>query len=207
MVIRVCAVLVCLALGVSTMTISQVAAGGPPACYPAPYPCAPPACAPPTCGPPSPFTLCGGILGVCSSICGTCIGLPAAVMGGLLAPPPIFRPARCAPPCPPPCAPPVACPPAPVLPPAGITKCKPTGCQPVGPAPVWGRRPVPWGPPLGYGAPHAPTGLGYTRLYGSLIDMPARLVSGVLSCTPLAPVYGPFAATSGGACSSLGTYW
>jgi hypothetical protein len=136
MVPRVATVLFCLGLCLCTAAISLCDASGPGGypqanCAPAPAPCGPPPCAPPTCGPPSPFALCGGILSACTSICGACIGIPAAIMGGILAPP--RMPARsCAPPpCPPPMCgpPPMMCAPAPVPPP--ITKCKPVAsCGP-----------------------------------------------------------------------------
>ncbi len=138
MVTRVATILVCLGLCLCTAMIALCDASGPGAypgsyCAPAPPPCGPPPCAPPTCGPPSPFALCGGILSACTGICGTIIGIPAAIMGGILAPP--RMPARsCAPPmCAPPACPPQMCPPpmcGPAPCPQPITKCKPAACGP-----------------------------------------------------------------------------
>jgi hypothetical protein len=134
MVIRVALLVSCLIVGLVGTMSSDVAAGGPPvcpppACGPAPYPvCPPPACGPapyplcpPRCLPPSPFTLCGSILGTCTSICGACIGIPAAIMRGLLAPPRPF-PAPCGIAPPRPCFP--SCGPPPCPPPRRITKCR-----------------------------------------------------------------------------------
>lgn len=141
MALRFVAVLSILSFMLITSYPSVGIAGGPPivaAPLCAPPSCAPPVCAPPTCGPAvGPFALLGGLLGVCTNMCGAVIGLPSAVMGGLLAPPP---PKRCAPPvcapvvcAPPSCAPPVCAPPVCMPPtccpsvcmPAPITKCKP----------------------------------------------------------------------------------
>lgn len=145
MALRFVAVLSILCFTLITICPSVGMAGGPPVAAPvcAPPVCAPPVCAPPSCGPTGgPFALLGGLLGVCTNMCGAVIGLPSAVMGGLLAPPP---PKRCAPPvcapvvcAPPSCAPPVCGPPVcgppvcmpttcapPVCMPAPITKCKP----------------------------------------------------------------------------------
>jgi hypothetical protein len=124
MVIRVALLVSCLIVGLVGTMSSDVAAGGPPVCPPptcgpAPYPVCPPRCLP-----PSPFTLCGSIIGTCTSICGACIGIPAAIMRGLLAPPrpfpPFPGPCRIAPP--PPCFP--SCGPPPCPPPRRITKCR-----------------------------------------------------------------------------------
>lgn len=131
MALRFVAVLSILFLMLITSNPSVGIAGGPPvvaAPICAPPTCAPPVCAPSSCGPTGgPFALLGGLLGVCTNVCGAVIGLPSAVMGGLLAPPP---PRRCAPPvcAPPSCSPPVCvtnpCAP-PVCMPAPVTKCKP----------------------------------------------------------------------------------
>ncbi len=209
MVIRVFAVLFCLLLCVSTLTVTYARAGGPPAC--APPPCYPTPCAsaPPVCGPPSPFGLCGGILGMCSGICGTVIGLPSAVMGGLLAPPPAFAP-TCRPPmCAPPMAPAPVC--APPMAPAPIQKCKPAVFQAPGPPayyPPVGRRfgPMSYAPTRPCG-PFAPTGPGCFALCGNILEMPVRLISGVLSVGPLGSFCGSVASATDYTGSTFGTYW
>jgi hypothetical protein len=138
MVIRVALVVCCLILGLVACVGPNAMAGGPPMCPPPtcappmcpPPTCGPPMCPPPTCGPqmcpprpPSPFSLCGGIVGTCTSICGTCLGIPAMIVRALLAPPkpfpPFPGPCGVAPPCYPACAPPPPCPP-----PRRITKCR-----------------------------------------------------------------------------------
>ena len=60
--------------------------------------CRPPQYAAPYCGPRvGPLSLCGGILAGCTATVGRCLGIPAAIMGGLLRPPrqgcggPMFR--------------------------------------------------------------------------------------------------------------------
>ena len=199
MVIRICAVLVCLLLCVTTSPVTQATAGGPPVC--SPPPCYPAPCqpGPPLCGPPSPFGICGGILGMCSGICGTVFALPSAVMGGLLAPPPAFRPA-CAPPvCAPPMAPAPYC--APPMPPVRIGKCKPIASRQAMP-PVAYAPQAPQYLPAAY-APatlcgmRRPSGPGCMAFCGNLLEMPVRLMSGVLSVAPLGPFCGTFAAAAG----------
>jgi len=219
MVVRVATVVLCLFCVLFTMIVSQGMASGPSICGPEPYscppaPCAPPSCAPPSCGPPSPFALCGGILGACTSICGACIGIPAAVMSAILAPP-RPRPACAPPPCPPPmCAPP-ACPPpscGPPMyggyggyscPPARITKCKPVSCAPTYAPypPAGGRVPLMMQmPKAGYTPVVPPMGI-----MSQALEMPFRLISGVLS-TPFDPShYGPFAGESN--VPTFGGYW
>lgn len=199
MVIRVFAVLFCLLLCVSTWSVTQATAGGPPACPPPscyPVPCQ---SAPPVCGPPSPLALCGGILGICSGICGTVIGLPAAVMGGLLAPPPAFGPA-CKPPiCAPPMAPVPMC--APPMPPAPIQKCRPAACQPSYCPPA--------GPqcgPMSRG-PQSPTGPGSMAVCADIVQMPVRLISGVLGTGPLGSLCGAVASATDESGSTFATYW
>lgn len=201
MVIRVFAVVLSLFYVVCALP-SLAAAGGPPACAPPAYmPCPPPSCAPPACGPPSPFSLCGGILGFCSSICGSCIGLPSAIMGGLLAPPPVFLPSRG-------CPPPIPCAPAPCPPPAPITKCKPTAASPSYCPPVCAIQPRPapqeiYGSAGRCGASYPPVGPGCAALCGNFLEMPVRLVSGVLSV----PSMGPFCGATSSSCAPFGTYW
>lgn len=202
MVSRVWCVVVCLTLFAFTSVGSLAIAGGPP-CYPEPacappqYQCAPPSCAPQPCGPVPPFALCAGILNSCRNVCGTIIGLPAAIMGGLLAPPagpaPWCRPPACAPqscrpvrwsqpPCgPATCAPPM-CGPAPCPPPNRITKCRRAAYVPPREAPFYGASGGPI-PPVSYVPASmqvpASAGSGSTSAVGSLVDMPARLISGV----------------------------
>src|SRR5512139_1443871 len=108
------------------------------------------ACPPPqSCGPPpcesgfGPGSLCGACISACTNICGTLIGIPAAIMQGILAPRyprPSCGPPMCAPPScgPPPCAP------------QPISKCKPAA---YGPRPMsYGPRPMSYGPPpMSYG--------------------------------------------------------
>jgi hypothetical protein len=234
MVLRVATIVLCLVCLLFTMTVSPGMASGPSACGPQPYscspaPCAPPPCPPPACGPSSPFPLCGGILGSCTSICGACIGIPAAIMSAILAPP---RPrAACGPPpCPPPmCAPP-ACPAPSYGPPMcgacggygcapkRITKCKPVSCAPsygpsYGPAyaPAYAPSYGPY-PPRGARVPlmmqmpradYAPSGPPMGMLSEAL-EMPFRLISGVL--TPLSSsYYGPFAGEP--TAPTFGGYW
>jgi hypothetical protein len=126
---------------------SSVHAGGPPTdtqAYCAPAPCPPPSCGPQAqCGPPqqcgqgmfgAPFALGGGCLGICTNLCGAVIGIPAAIMNGLLAPTPRSyggASAMCAPP---------ACGPMPVQ------ACAPATCGP----------PMTCPPPVSYCAPPAP---------------------------------------------------
>lgn len=192
MVLRVWSVLVCLALFLFTSIISPANAGGPPCypqptCAPPPYQCAPPSCAPQQCGPVPPFALCAGILNGCRNVCGTIIGLPAAIMGGLLAPAPGPAP-WCRPPaCPPPaCGPvrwaPPACGPAPCPPPGRITKCRQAASVPREEAPVRAAVAPPV-PPVSYvpASMYVPNSGGSDSMsaIGGLVDMPAKLISGV----------------------------
>jgi len=181
MVKRVATFLFCLSILVVTAFVSYTTAGGPPVCAPEPYACAPQPCAPQPCAPSSPFAFCGGILGACTSICGTCIGIPAAVMGAILSPP---RPTpACAPPaCPPPsCAPQMCAPPMPyTCGPPPITKCKPSYAPPAcGPTscPPAGRMPLMMPLPRAEYTPSLPPVGG---MAAQLLEMPFRLVSGVL---------------------------
>lgn len=201
MVTKVFAVVLSLLCALCALS-SLAAAGGPPACAPPAYmPCPPPSCAAPMCGPPSPFSVCGGLLAVCSSICGSCIGLPSAIMGGLLAPPPVFLPPRG-------CPPPVRCVPAPCSPPAPITKCKPSAALSSDCSVVCAIAPCPAPQPI-YGSAgqcgvtYPPVGPGCAALCGNLLEMPVRLVSGVLSVTPM----GPFCGATSPSCAPFGTYW
>jgi len=212
MVLRVATIVFCLVCLLFTTIVSLGIAGGPPVCGPQPYsylpaPCAPPSCPPPTCGPPSPFALCGGILGACTSICGACIGIPAAVMKAILAPPPP-RPFCGPPPCPPPmCAPP-ACPPPSCGPPMNwgchptrITKCKPgSAARSYAPyyGPVGGRVSLMMQSPRASFAPTVPS-------VGVLLEMPFQLISGVLSTPFASSLYGPFAGESKS--PTFGGYW
>lgn len=192
MVIRICAVLVCLLLCVSTSPVTQAMAGGPPVCSP---PCYPAPCQP-RYGPPSPFGICGGILSMCSGICGTAFALPSAVMGGLLAPRRPFRPAWASPMCAPPMAPAPYC-----APPTRIGKCKPIARGPAFPPVAYAPSapqytPATYAPAMRYGRRTA-TGPGCMAFCGNLLEMPVRLVSGVLSVAPLGPFRGTFAAAAG----------
>lgn len=180
MVLRI---LVCLAL-VFTSTIMPMTgiatAGGPPVCYPPAPVCAPPGPALPNC-----VQLIGGCLGMCASICGTVIGIPAMLMSGLLAPPamgPPCLPKFCGPPVPPPpmyasaqCAPP----------PQRITKCRPVGCGPYGPGNYYA--PV---APMGLPAPPPPPPLPFLSeeqnsfsLARALYTEPVRMVAGSLKAS------------------------
>ncbi len=199
MALRFVAVLLILPLLLITVFSSVGMAGGPPMVTPpvcAPPLCAPPSCAPPSCGPTGgPFALFGGILNACTNVCGAVIGIPSAIMGGLLAPPP---PKRCAPPvcvpmvcAPPACAPPVCMPPTcapPVCMPTPITKCKP------GPRALYSMKPAvryqaePYYAPASY-APmvNHPAQSSYSSVPGQfayvhhLLDAPFKLVSGTLT--------------------------
>lgn len=206
MVIRVLTVVLSLLLTVCAL-LTAATAGGPPACAP-PVCAPPPACAPPACGPPSPVSLCGGILSLCSGICGTCIGIPSAIMGGLLAPPPVFvRP--CAPPMcgPPMCGPPMPCGPMPCPVPA-VRKCRPSAAAPVArpalcAAPVYPPRQLACAPQGLWGPQYQPVGPGCMAFCGNLLEMPVRLVSGVLSCAPI----GRFCGATGSPAGPFGSYW
>ncbi len=215
MVTKVASISFCALLLCATVTLTPAIAGGP--CYPqptcAPTPCAPTYCGPPTpCGPPSPcgppmgcgprtpFSLCSGILGCCAGICGTVIKIPAAIMGGLLAPP-IFGSRmgcrnQCAPQ--PQCAPYYL--PAPCPAPQRIRKCKTNySYQVTVPAPYQATMPAPYPPqyypaaaPAGVGQP-LPLPLGVPGPGSSLIsEKPLKLVAGALM-SPKMPDYQAFA--------------
>jgi hypothetical protein len=148
---------------VFTSTIPFVNAGGPPDCSPPcpPMNCAPQPCGPqPQCGSNSPGLgglFQGGCFGICGNICGALIGIPGALMNGILAPsqrkscqPPACGPQpcmpynACAPACAPMCAPP-QCPPPVCMPqaycaPQPVIKCRPQACQTYGPYP----QPISW---------------------------------------------------------------
>jgi len=239
MVIRVARLLCCLILSAFMLIISSATADNTAFAYsaacPPPASCAPPPCPPPSCGPPScgpgPFAICGACIGICTNICGAVIGIPAAIMAGILAPPPPPRPCgppscgptMCAPPpCgPPPCAPPMCGPPP--CAPAPITKCKPGSMNPyqmpysympgAGPAPYAGSAPymMPaaappsysyWpGPPMGQG--------GLSDIISNVVQIPFQLVSGTLTA-PGAPWGGRdlFAGLPAGSTeSTFGAYW
>lgn len=194
-----CALLLC-----ASVPFTHAIAGGP--CYPqpmcAPAPCAPSYCGPPSpCGPPmgcgprrSPFSICSGILGCCAGICGTVIKIPAAIMGGLLAPPFFGSNMGCRPPCgpQPQCAPYYL--PAPCPAPQPIRKCKTNysyrvttpGPLPYGPQYYPAASPGPAVGPM-------PLPLGLPGPGASMIrDTPFKLVSGALT-SPFMPDYSAFA--------------
>lgn len=206
-----CALLLC-----ATVPLSHAIAGGPcypqPACAPAPYApsyCGPPSpCGPPMgCGPRTPFSICSGILGCCAGICGTIIKIPAAIMGGLLAPPFLGSGMGCRPSCAPQpqCAPYYL--PAPCPAPQRIRKCKTNYSYQV-------TTPAPGGPqyypasagPMGQPMP-LPLGIpgpGATRVS----DSPLRLVAGALM-SPAMPDYAAFADKNGASRtkSTFDCYW
>jgi hypothetical protein len=199
MVIRVASLLFCLLLTALALVVHPGTAGNVALAYSVPCPpppsCAPPPCPPPSCGPPScgsglsgPGTLCGGCLNICTSCCGTLIGIPAAIMQGILAPPP---PPRFRPPsgcgatmCPPPMCGPPSCAPRP------ITKCKPVSS---GPAPMpYGYAPAAADPaPFMMPASSPPIASFYTgppveqsglsNMVSQMVQIPFRLVSGTLT--------------------------
>lgn len=187
MVPRVSSVVVCLTLLTFTSMIPLATAGGPP-CYPQPA-CQPPTyqCAPQQCGPVPPFALCAGVLNCCRNVCGTIIGIPAAIMGGLLAPPtgpaPWCRPPACPPPA---CGPvkwaPPMCGPAPCPPPSRITKCRRAAYVPGRTAPLRVGSDASM-PPVSYvpAAMYVPSSgrSDSASSIGAFADMPARLISGV----------------------------
>ena len=222
MVIRVASLLFCLLLTALALVVHPGTAGNAAVAYSMPCPpppsCAPPPCPPPSCGPPScgsgltgPGSLCGACLNICTTCCGTLIGIPAAVMQGILAPPPPPRyrpPSGCGPAmCPPPMCGPPPCSPQP------ITKCRPaaygTGPMPYGyapaaasPAPVaYGTGPMPYGyAPAAAGPAPAPFMIpassppiasfymgppveqsGLSNVVSQIVQIPFRLVSGTLT--------------------------
>ncbi len=193
MVIRVSALIACLCIGILFISSYDTTAGGPPI-PPAPaYQCAPPVCGVPASG-PRPFALCSGVLQLCSRVCGTVLGCPAALASAILDPPPPVFPRRrafCAPPM---CAPaPVCAPPVYMPPPARpITKVKPRAAITVAPPPVaCAPAPVPFR--MAQCAPRRPV-LGCAGLCAAILDMPLRLCAGLLSVSdgPLGPVAGAF---------------
>jgi len=199
MVIRVSALIACFCIGILFFSIHDTTAGGPPVPTAPQYQCAPPVCGVPACG-PRPFGLCSGVLGICSRVCGTVLGCPAALASAILDPPPPVFPRRrgfCSPPgCAPAlvCAPPVCMPP-PVKP---ITKVKPQAAVAVAPPPVaCAPAPVPFR--MARCVPRRPI-LGCAGLCAAILDMPLRLCSGLLSVSdgPLCPVVGAFETTMTG---------
>lgn len=207
MVIRVALLLFCLILTALASVVHPGTAVNTAFAYsnacPPPQSCAPPSCPPPTCGPPpcgpgfGPGSLCGACISICTGCCGTLIGIPAAIMRGLLAPPlpPRFGPPSCGPTmCPPPaCGPPMCGPPP--CGPRPITKCKPASYVPrsmpygyapaaAGPAPMM-MPPAPQ--PISsfyYGPPVENSGL--SDMVSQFVQIPFRLASGTLTA-PGAP--------------------
>lgn len=198
MVIRVALLLFCLLLMALTPVVHPGTAVNTALAYsaacPPPQSCAPPACAPPSCGPPScgtgfggPGSLCGACLNICTGCCGTLIGIPAAIMQGILAPPPprFYQRQQCGPPmCPPPTCGPPPCSPQP------ITKCKPASYGP-GPVP-YGYAPAAAGfapnmmPPAPqptasfYMGPPVENG-GLSNMVSQLVQIPFRVASGTFT--------------------------
>ncbi|MCX5872330.1 MAG: hypothetical protein NTY51_03715 [Deltaproteobacteria bacterium] len=228
MALRVVAIFAFLTTLLLSVSIIPGIAGGPPAeigpfCAPAPQPCAPPTCGP--TGPPSPFGICGAILGACTNICGTVIGIPSAVMAGILAPAPrrpLFRSNYCAPapcgppPCPPPtcgpvmpCGPPMCAPPACV--PTGITKCKPPrqsymryGAVPnpsLSPYPMMMVMPATALRDLKQDLP------GGLKIVASLMEIPLNMISGSLVSPRPGAMIGSLASSREVQPSLTGQYW
>lgn len=225
MVTRVAIVILCAVLLCATAPTTEAIAGGP--CYQpppcVPQPCAPAYFGPPSpCGPPmpcgpqrSPLSICAGLLGGCASICGTIIKIPAAIMGGILAPPFLGGKRGYGKLC----APQPACPPlyvpAPCPAPQRIRKCETNySCQFTTPAPCGPNYCPPsqraYGPP---GFPPPPPGFppllpgipgpGATRI----VDAPIKLVAGVLTA-PLTSRYASVADKDGAANkSTFDCYW
>jgi hypothetical protein len=207
MVIRLLVCLFFLVATIFTPLVSEGLAGGPPGCAPPPY-----YCGPPRAGLPSPITICGSVLGACTSICGVVCGIPAMVMSGLLAPSPCLPPVR---------GPMAYCPPryipAPCYPVRRIAKCRPVGpryyhptggyVQPYSPVPPAMRFP---------GTPVTPPPLaaedGPVPSIVKLAVAPLRLVSGALT-TKLASaepeIPGALASASGKSSRDtiFGCYW
>lgn len=220
MALRVVAIFAFLTTLFLSVSIVSGVAGGPPEQI-APY-CAPAPCAPPTCGPmgpPSPFGICGALLGVCTNICGAAIGIPSAIMAGILAPAPKIRLRRnfCAPPvCQPPvcgpvvpCGPPV-CGPSPCIP-TGISKCKP-------PRQSYMRHGAVSNPSLSSypmmmampaAAPYDPKAdlPGGLKIVASIMEVPLNLVSGRLISTDSSPLMGQLAGSRDGQTALTGQYW
>lgn len=227
MALRVVAIFAFLTSLLFLVSINSVIAGGPPMeaapyCAPAPQPCAPPTCGP--MGPSSPFGICGAVLGACTNICGTVIGIPSAIMAGILAPAPkipLFRPNYCAPSCPPPtCAPPTCGPVAPCGPPVcappacfptGITKCKPSRqtymrygavSNPSLPYPAMMAMPATAQRDLKQDLP------GGLKILASIMEIPLIMVSGSLVSSPQASgLMGRIATSRDGQMSLTGQYW
>jgi hypothetical protein len=205
MVIRVALLLFCLVLTalapvVHPGTAVNTALAYSAACPPPPS-CAPPSCPPPSCGPPScgsglggPGSLCGACLSICSGCCATLIGIPAAIMQGILAPPRVRQP-QCGPTmCPPRTCGPTMCPPPmcgpPQCAPQPITKCKPMAYGP--PAMPYGYAPAAAHfPPIMMPAAPQPTASfyigppvensGLSNMVSQLVQIPFNLVSGTLT--------------------------
>ncbi len=229
MALRVVAIFAFLTTLLFSISLAIGVAGGPP---PAPTPACAPAiqpCCPPPCGamrPPSPFGMCGALLGACTNICGAVIGIPSAVMAGILAPAPrrpVCRPSCGAPPCPPPCAPPTCAPTAcapispcgppmcapPVCVPTGITKCKP-------PRRTYMRYGAATNPSLSYPtmmampmpAPRDPKQdlPGGLKIVAGLMEIPLDLVSGRLVSIQPSSSLGPVATAKVGQ-GLAGQYW
>ena len=227
MVIRVALLLFCLLLTALAPVVHPGTAGNAALAYSVPCPpppsCAPPPCPPPSCGPPScgsgltgPGTLCGACLNICTSCCGTLIGIPAAIMQGILAPPPPPRyrpPSGCGPTmCPPPMCGPPSCAPQP------ITKCKPVSC---GPRPMpYGYAPAAAGPAAPFIVPASSPPIasfymgppveqsGLSNMVSQLVQIPFRLVSGTLTAPGSPWGQDLFAAPPAGSSeATFGSYW
>ncbi len=210
MALRFVAVLSVFSIFLVTIYPSVGISGGPPVLPPpvcAPPACPPPSCAPPSCGPNNagPFGLLGGCLGFATNLCGAVIGIPSAIMGGLLAPAPkrIMSRPNCAPPaCAPPVCGPIVCPPTtcappmcmpttcapPVCAPSRITKCKPYAAEGYYPVPVVRYQSGPVYAPAAY----SPAAIQYQMpaptssfqqaisMAPYFLDIPFKLVSGTL---------------------------
>ncbi len=221
MVIRFAVVLfLCTLFCIPNLTSSLATAGGPPVPSPAPsYQCAPQAYPVPNCG-PAPLGFCSGILRACSGICGTVLGCPSTIAGMILdTPPPVFPrrrwfppacgPVMCAPRmCPVPVCMPAPCPPPPLR---RITKTKPIAAAAPPPPvcyapPVCPVGPIPCRPRMqACGPRHPAIGPGCVALCATILEMPLRLCSGMLSIQdgPLGPLAGTFEATM----TTFGQYW
>ena len=229
MALRVVAIFAFLTTLLFSISIIPGIAGGPPTevapvCAPIQQPCGPPACG--ALGPQNPCAICGALLGACTNICGAVIGIPSAIMAGILAPAPrrpSCRPSFCAPPCPPPCAPPTCAPPIcgsmapcgppmcapPACVPTGITKCKPPRqtymrygavSNPSLPYPTMMAMPMAASKDLKQDLP------GGLKILASVMEIPLNLISGSLVSTQPNVVMGPVA-TSRAAQTLVGQYW
>ncbi|MFZ5866127.1 MAG: hypothetical protein ACOYXY_09625 [Thermodesulfobacteriota bacterium] len=212
MVTRSVGLLVALALILGTACVPEAISCA--ACYPPPAPayCPPPApCPPPACGPSPLFgagSLCGGLLGSCTSICGLVLSLPSLVTAGLLAPPPPppFAPF-------PSCGPPACAPmPQPCPPPRPVMKCKPAPVQMCPPPTCYAPANVPTYPPVGaYAGAPVPALMGpipgIATFAAQMLEMPFRLVSGGLSPLPPPPLAPIAAKGTDEQKSTFGCYW